>query len=134
MGDSNEASKEVVSEREGCLCPVCDLLRFHSYAQRITPDLPLSIDDDSPRMALIHDVHSTIGDRHPLGIAERLYEVIGGLRVSERAEDEQAKELLEEMVKDEKFILTQNAGREFDMAAEDCPVAAKCNENRSLIP
>lgn len=132
MGDTRKTCKEVVKPKKDCVCPVCDLLRFCDYANRATSELGPGTKDGSKRMNLIYDIHSTVGMRHPLGIAERLYEAISFLHCGEPAADEDARALLVQMVNDEKLSLVQ--GREFEIVAGECPVAKRLEKNRALIP
>lgn len=130
-GNTEGATKHLFLKKKLlCVCPVCDMLRFFDYAQRAAA---LSVggneDENGPRMVLIHDIHSTVGVRHPLGIAERLYEAIEALHSDD---DEAAVNLLYAMVNDEKFQCAQ--GREMELMAEECKVAKRVHEDRSLIP
>ncbi len=132
MGDPGEARQEVVKPKEDCICPVCDLLRFHYWAVRIRNKLPHGLEEDSPRLALIFEIHETNALRHPLGICERLNEVIGMIHCEEPDADEDAAKFLDDMVADEKSQLVQH--RIFEECAEECEVAAYYETHRDKIP
>lgn len=74
---------------------------FRGWLERVKAGLgPLEVtaDDESPRMALIQEIHADVGDRFPLGIAEQLNNVITCLHVDL---DEEAIGGLEDLINTE---------------------------------
>lgn len=65
-------------------CGACDGLRFRAWRARVEAPLTGSADDEeSDRFKLIEEIHRDRSGRHPLGIAQRLSEVIDALHVDE---------------------------------------------------
>ena len=90
-----------------CLCSRCEEQRFSAWAGRARK-LPREAGlPEGNRLDLIHELHASVAIRHPLGIAERLYEAITGLHVGDDAAGADlgigcAVGVLEELAEDER--------------------------------
>lgn len=105
-----------VSDRCG-MCGACEATLFGRWAAVVDDGLPDTL--EGPRLRLIEELHGSVADRFPLGIAERLYEVIGLLHGQE---DELAGDALRAMASDEHVDFQANPGV-LSSSAEVCRTA-----------
>lgn len=100
-------------QREYAAASIADEKLFRGWAERIRAGLPPlpgdETDEDSPRMALINEIHAEVARRHPLGIAEELYAAISCLHSDA---DLDALEILDLLVKNERESRQSDDGPE----------------------
>lgn len=76
---------------ESCLCSKCEVERFAGWLEAmralhsVDPRKPewINFSDRSPRMQLVWEMHASVCQRYPLGIAEILYGVITSLHIGD---------------------------------------------------
>lgn len=97
-----------------------DEKKFRGWIKRIEAGLgawtkDASADEQAPRMALIHEIHDDAAERYPLGIAERLHEVVASLNLGgdegAKTYDLDAIDVLEDLAEDERKARELNPGR-----------------------
>lgn len=97
-------------------CGACDGLRFRQWRERLAviPGGGSAGDEKSPRFALIDEIHRDRARRHPLGIAERLSDLIGCLHADD---DPDSITLLAELEQDERRSIEINGERNLECCA-----------------
>lgn len=82
------AANKIQSEIGGPLCGAVDDLalfrRWKAKVEALSEEEVAAANKGGPGLDLIHEIHHSIGERYPLGIAEQLSDVIGALHCGEK--------------------------------------------------